>query len=107
MGIKESLYDAVYCSGRVIGTAAIFRAVWGVPIFTLDSGKAIVDALMSDKKQEITYDHGSILGTPYPTPYTNWVLPISASVGGLGGLVAGICETRKKNRREGLNKLDN
>ena len=75
-------------------------------MFTIDSGKAIVDAVISDKKQEITYDHGSILGTPYPTPYTNWVLPISSSVGGIGGLVAGISEIRNKKRREGLSKLE-
>ena len=101
------LKNFFYCSGRAIGTAAICGAIWGVPMLTIDWGKAMVDVLISEKKQEVTYDHGIILGTPFPTSYTNLVLLISSTVGGIGGLVAGIYDIRIRNRRDELSKLEN
>lgn len=97
---KSFLEKAIYPIRTAICGATICIAVWGTPMFVLDATKATYnmfrDRVQNGKTQEVNYNQGSIVRAPFPTPYTNYTIPIAGTLGGIGGLITRIEGSRKK-----------
>ena len=98
----DHIQDITRCIGRTVGTAAIFATVWGSPMYVIDTYNAICErkdyANELITKNGIIYHPNSIVGAMYPTPYTNLAVPLSGSIGGIGGLVVAIGNIRKRKK---------
>ena len=80
----------LYCIGRTVRTGLIMGYL-SVPCFVADTSISLKDEEMEEGR--------SLIGAPFPTPITDYVLPISLGIGGLVGLVRGIREAEDKRKR--------